>query len=88
MLMALFQLSVDATSVSDPDVVAINAASASLAASDIPWNGPVGAVRVGYVDGKLVTNPSRKQVRLHYLPLRVTVYFLTHSEVKTLATFM
>ena len=60
-------LSVDASSVSDPDVVAINAASASLAASDIPWNGPVGAVRVGYVDGKLVTNPSRKQVGVQRL---------------------
>ena len=57
----------DASSVADPDVVAINAASASLAASDIPWNGPVGAVRVGYVDGKLVTNPSRKQVGVQRL---------------------
>ena len=55
----------DASCVADPDVVAINAASASLAASDIPWNGPVGAVRVGYVDGRIVTNPSRKQVSVH-----------------------
>lgn len=40
-------LSVDAEN--DPDMVAINTASAALAISDIPWNGPIAAVRVGYI---------------------------------------
>lgn len=47
--------------VNDPDVLAINGASTSLAISDIPWNGPIGAVRMGLVGDKLVANPSRKE---------------------------
>src|ERR1700752_4593136 len=42
----------------DPDVIGINAASAAVALSDIPFNGPVGAVRVGQVNGEFVINPS------------------------------
>jgi polyribonucleotide nucleotidyltransferase len=42
----------------DPDVVAINAASAALALSDIPFSATVGAVRVGRVDGNFVINPT------------------------------
>src|SRR6201998_1616658 len=42
----------------DPDVLAINAASAALALSDIPFGGPIGAVRVGQVDGQFVVNPT------------------------------
>lgn len=41
----------------DPDIVAMIAASAALAISDIPWNGPIGAVRVGKVDKDLILNP-------------------------------
>ncbi|CAM9368223.1 unnamed protein product, partial [Hapterophycus canaliculatus] len=41
----------------DPVVVAINAASAALCVSNIPWDGPAGCVRIGRVDGKLVVNP-------------------------------
>uniref|UniRef100_A0A8C0HP57 Polyribonucleotide nucleotidyltransferase 1, mitochondrial n=1 Tax=Buteo japonicus TaxID=224669 RepID=A0A8C0HP57_9AVES len=48
--------------VNDPDVLAINGASAALALSDIPWNGPIGAVRVGLVDGETIINPTRKQM--------------------------
>jgi polyribonucleotide nucleotidyltransferase len=47
----------------DPDVVGINAASAALALSDIPFNGPVGAVRVGQVNGQFVVNPSYAERR-------------------------
>ena len=36
----------------------INGASAALAISDIPWNGPIGAVRVGRIDGEFVVNPT------------------------------
>jgi polyribonucleotide nucleotidyltransferase len=42
----------------DPDVVAINAASAALALSDIPFSSTVGAVRVGRIDGEFVINPT------------------------------
>jgi polyribonucleotide nucleotidyltransferase len=42
----------------DPDVVAINAASAALALSDIPFSATVGAVRVGRIDGEFVINPT------------------------------
>ncbi len=41
----------------DPDVIAIIAASTALAISNIPWNGPVAAVRVGKADGEFVLNP-------------------------------
>jgi hypothetical protein len=51
-------------SVYDPDVLALNAASASLALSDIPWNGPVGAVRVGKLPDStsFLVNPTRKEL--------------------------
>ncbi len=42
----------------DPDVLGINGASCALALSDIPFHGPVGAVRVGIVDGDFVVNPT------------------------------
>lgn len=41
----------------DPDTISVIAASAALAISNIPWNGPVAAVRVGYVKDELVLNP-------------------------------
>src|SRR5215467_11568984 len=41
----------------DPDVLAINAASCALTLSDIPFSGPVGAVRVGHLNGQFVVNP-------------------------------
>ena len=42
----------------DPDVIGINAAGAALALSDIPFGGPIGAVRVGQVKGEFVVNPT------------------------------
>jgi polyribonucleotide nucleotidyltransferase len=44
--------------VNDPTVLAVNAASLALARSSVPWSGPIGCVRVGYIEGKLVVNPS------------------------------
>ncbi|MCK9378642.1 MAG: polyribonucleotide nucleotidyltransferase [Candidatus Moranbacteria bacterium] len=41
----------------DPDTVSMIAASAALALSNIPWNGPIGAVKVGRVNGELILNP-------------------------------
>ncbi len=51
-----FLLSTDKSN--EPDISMINGASAALAISDIPWNGPIGAVRVGRVDGEFVVNPT------------------------------
>ena len=45
----------------EPDVLALCAASASLAVSDIPFDGPIACVRVGRVDGKLIANPDFAQ---------------------------
>ncbi|HWL54028.1 MAG TPA: polyribonucleotide nucleotidyltransferase [Chthoniobacteraceae bacterium] len=45
----------------DPDILSINGASAALMVSDIPFNGPVGAVRVGRVNGEFVINPTHSQ---------------------------
>lgn len=42
----------------DPDILSINGASAALCVSDIPFKGPIGAVRVGRVNGQFVANPS------------------------------
>ena len=56
-----FVLSADTEN--DPDVVGINAASAALTLSDIPFLGPIGAVRVGLVDGKFVANPTYPEMR-------------------------
>lgn len=41
----------------DPDTIGMIAASAALALSDIPWNGPIGAVRVGRINGNFILNP-------------------------------
>ncbi len=46
----------------DPDVLAVNAASAAVTISDVPFDGPVGCVRVGYVDGSYVANPTIQQL--------------------------
>ena len=54
-----------------PDTWAIVAASAALTISDIPWDGPVGAVRVGRIDGELVINPSLEQTTVSDLDLVV-----------------
>ena len=45
----------------DPDILVINGASAALSVSDIPWAGPIGAVRVGRVGGEFVVNPTHAQ---------------------------
>lgn len=59
-------------SVHDADVLSINAASAALSLSDIPWNGPVGAVRVGLCDNEVVINPTRKEQSSSSLNLVIT----------------
>ena len=56
----------------DAVVAAINAASCALALSDIPWNGPVAAVRLGLIDGEVVINPTRKVLKDSLLNLVLT----------------
>ncbi|KAL4187335.1 hypothetical protein AMTRI_Chr09g18510 [Amborella trichopoda] len=53
----------------DPDVMAANASSAALMISDIPWNGPIGVVRIGRIDGKFVVNPDMDELSLSDLNL-------------------
>jgi polyribonucleotide nucleotidyltransferase len=65
----LYSFSVDG--VHPIDVLAINVASAALMISDIPWGGPVGAVRVGYVDGEFVANPTYEEMGNSVLDLRL-----------------
>ncbi len=65
----LFSLSAD---LENPlDILAINAASAALIISDIPWGGPIGAVRIGRIDGQLIVNPSYEQIDASDLDLRL-----------------
>src|SRR3954464_14960155 len=64
-----FVLSADTEN--DPDVAAINGASAALTISDIPFNGPIGAVRVGRKEGQFVVNPTYEEQRDGELRLMV-----------------
>ena len=54
-----------------PEVAALIGTSAALAISDIPWNGPVAALKVGLVDGKLVFNPTSEQRKVSDLDVTV-----------------
>ncbi len=53
------------------DILAINGASCALTISNIPFDGPVGAVRVGYIDGEFVLNPTASEMANSTLDLRV-----------------
>src|ERR1700692_352512 len=62
----------------DPDILAINGASAALSVSDIPFAGPIGAVRVGRVDGQFIANPTHTEREKSDLDL---VYVGTENDV-------
>jgi len=64
-----FVLSADTEN--DPDVAGINGASAALTISDIPFNGPIGAVRVGLVSGQFLINPTYSEMRDSLLNIMV-----------------
>ena len=53
------------------DIMAINAASASLAISDIPWAGPIGAIRIGRINGEFHINPTHNEMNQSDLDLRL-----------------
>lgn len=67
----VIMFSMSADGVNPLDVLAINAASAAVMISDIPWAGPVGAVRVGRVNGELIINPTFSQMAESDLDLRI-----------------
>jgi polyribonucleotide nucleotidyltransferase len=62
----------------DPDILALNGASAALSISDVPFAGPIGAVRVGRVNGEFVANPTHDERAKSDLDL---VYVGTESDV-------
>ena len=55
-------LLLSADQINEADILMLNGASAALAISDIPWNGPIGAVRVAEVDGEFIANPTIEQM--------------------------
>jgi polyribonucleotide nucleotidyltransferase len=62
----------------DPDILSINGASAALCVSDIPFAGPIGAVRVARIDGAFVVNPTHSQRQLSDLDL---IYVGTSDDI-------
>ena len=73
----------------DPDIPALIGTSAALAISGLPFNGPVGAARVGYIDGKYVLCPTKTQLETTQLDLVVagteTAVLMVESEAKQLS---
>src|SRR5437016_499613 len=65
----VINLVVSADDENDPDVLAMVGSSAAVALSGIPFSGPIGAIRVGLVDGRLVANPTYKQLAASPLEL-------------------
>jgi polyribonucleotide nucleotidyltransferase len=53
------------------DILVTNASSAALTISDIPWDGPIGAVRIGMIDGEFIANPTYAEIEVSDLDLRV-----------------
>jgi len=56
----------------DPDIISMIAASTALSISDIPWSGPIAAVKVGMVDGEFVINPTEEQTEKSILNLTLS----------------
>ena len=67
----IIMFSISSDGINPLDILAINAASAAVTISDTPWNGPVGAVRVGRIDGEFVINPTFEQINASDLDLRI-----------------
>jgi polyribonucleotide nucleotidyltransferase len=73
----------------DPDIAAMIGASAALSVAGLPFNGPVGAARVGYIDGQYVLNPTVSQLATSDLNLVVAgteiAVLMVESEAKQLS---
>ena len=73
----------------DPDIAAMIGASAALSVAGLPFNGPIGAARVGYIDGQYVLNPTASQLKTSALDLVVAgteaAVMMVESEAKQLS---
>ncbi len=73
----------------DPDIAAMIGASAALSVAGIPFDGPIGAARVGYIDGAYVLNPTTSQLKLSQMDLVVAgteaAVLMVESEAKELS---
>ncbi len=73
----------------EPDIVAMYAASAALTISGVPFMGPIGAARVGFIDGEYILNPSPEQIREGDLDLVMAgtpnAVMMVESEAKELS---
>jgi len=73
----------------DPDIVSFLAASAAVAISGLPFNGPLGALRVGFVEGSYVINPKRSELEDSYLDMVIagsdSAVIMVESEAKELS---
>jgi polyribonucleotide nucleotidyltransferase len=73
----------------DPDIAAMIGASAALSVAGLPFNGPIGAARVGYIDGQYVLNPTATQLKTSQLDLVVAgteaAVMMVESEAKQLS---
>ncbi|UYO92736.1 polyribonucleotide nucleotidyltransferase [Pollutimonas sp. M17] len=73
----------------DPDIAAMIGASAALAISGIPFDGPIGAARVGYIDGQYVLNPTSSQIKASQMDLVVAgteaAVLMVESEAQNLS---
>lgn len=73
----------------DPDIIAMIASSAAVAIAGIPFDGPIGAARVGYIDGNYVLNPSPSQLEKSQMDLVVAgteaAVLMVESEAKQLS---
>ena len=73
----------------DPDILSFIAASAALAISGLPFNGPLGAARVAFIDGKYVINPKRSELENSYLDMVIagsdSAVIMVESEAKELS---
>ena len=73
----------------DPDIVSFLAASAALAISGLPFNGPLGALRIGFIEGSYVVNPKRSELEDSYLDMVIagsdSAVIMVESEAKELS---
>ncbi|MBA5689356.1 polyribonucleotide nucleotidyltransferase [Rugamonas apoptosis] len=73
----------------DPDIAAMIGASAALCVSGVPFNGPIGAARVGYANGQYILNPTVEQLKTSQMDLVVagteTAVLMVESEAKQLS---
>ena len=73
----------------DPDILSFIAASAALAISGLPFNGPLGAARVAFIEGKYVINPKRSELEISYLDMVIagsdSAVIMVESEAKELS---